>query len=67
MATSQLQATHQLRLHLSPESHSRLLRLQADAVGAGYRKPTFGEVLDAIVHLSDGLDIATLMDTVKVR
>lgn len=67
MASSHLQAAHPLRLYLSPESHSRLLRLQADAVAAGYRKPTFGEVLDAIVHLSDGLDIATLMATVKVR
>src|SRR5439155_21657599 len=67
MATSQLQAAHQLRLNLSPESHSRLPRLQADAVAAGYRKPTVGEVLDALVHLSDGLDIATLMATVKVR
>ncbi len=67
MATSQLQATHQLRLHLSPESHSRLLRLQADAVGAGYRKPTFGELLDALVQLSDELDIATLIASVKPR
>jgi hypothetical protein len=67
MATSQLHAAHQLRLYLSPESHSRLLRHQADAVGAGYRKPTFGELLDALVQLSDELDIATLMASVKPR
>ena len=67
MPTSQLHAAHQLRLYLSPESHSRLLRRQADAVDAGYRKPSFGELLDALVQLSDGVDLAVLMANVKSR
>ena len=66
MATTQF-APHQLRLHLSPDSHSRLLRHQADAVGAGYRKPTFSELLDALVQLSDTIDLAALMATVDSR
>lgn len=42
-------AAHQVRLYLQRETVARLLDLQAKAVVAGRRKPTYSELIDALV------------------
>ncbi len=63
MPTSQL--TRQLRLQLTTDAHAQLIQLQSDAVRAGYRKPSFSDVIDALIRLSETVDLPVLMTTVE--
>lgn len=55
-------AAHEVRLHLSRDTLVRLVDLQARALAAGYRKPTYSELIQAAVSHIDPADLATLLE-----
>lgn len=54
-------SSHQLRLSLHRSTVARLLDLQARAVGAGLRKPSYSDLIDALVAHSDGVTVEELL------
>jgi hypothetical protein len=63
MSTSSLspESSHQLRLSLHRQTVARLLDLQARAVGAGFRKPSYSDLIDALVAAADGVAVEELL------
>lgn len=63
MSTSSIPPTssHQLRLSLQRSTVARLLDLQARAVAAGVRKPSYSELLDALVAHAGDVSIEELL------
>ena len=57
-------AGHQLRIYLPRETVARLVDLQARALAAGYRKPTYSDLIRAAVSTVDSADLAALLDRV---
>lgn len=55
-------ADQQVRLHLSRDTLVRLVDLQARALAAGYRKPTYSELIQAAVSRIDPSDLGTLLE-----
>jgi hypothetical protein len=55
-------AGHEVRLHLSRDTLVRLVELQASALAAGYRKPTYSELIQAAVSRIDPSDLGTLLE-----
>ena len=52
-----------VRLRLQPETVGTLLRWQSAVVGAGESKPTYSEMIDALVdHADAGVVIAILLE-----
>lgn len=52
-----------VRLRLQPETVGTLLRWQSAIVGAGEAKPTYSEMIDALVdHADSGVVIAILLE-----
>ena len=52
-----------VRLRLQPETVGALLRWQSAIVGAGEAKPTYSEMIDALVdHADSGVVIAILLE-----
>jgi hypothetical protein len=52
-----------VRLRLQPETVGTLLRWQSAVVGAGEAKPTYSEMIDALVdHADPGVVIAILLE-----
>ena len=52
-----------VRLRLQPETVGTLLRWQSAVVGAGATKPTYSEMIDALVdHADSGVVIAILLE-----
>jgi hypothetical protein len=55
-------AGHQLRLYVPRETVARLVDLQARALAAGYRKPTYSDLIQAAVSKVDTSDLADLLE-----
>ena len=56
-----------VRLRLHPETVGALLRWQSAVVGAGGTKPTYSEMIDALVdHADSGVVIAILLDQSRI-
>jgi hypothetical protein len=54
-------AAHQVRLSLRRQTIARLLDLQARTVKAGHRKPSYSELIDALVARASDVDPAILL------
>jgi len=54
-------SSHQLRLSLHRSTVARLLDLQARAVGAGLRKPSYSDLIDALVAYSGDVSVEQLL------
>jgi hypothetical protein len=57
-------AGHQLRLYVPRETVARLVDLQARALAAGFRKPTYSDLIQAAVSKVDTSDLADLLENV---
>ncbi len=53
-------AAQQVRLSLRRQTIARLLDFQAQTVKAGHRKPSYSELIDALVARADEVDAALL-------
>jgi len=54
-------SSHQLRLSLHRATVARLLDLQSRAVAAGFRKPSYSDLIDALVASADGVPVEELL------
>jgi hypothetical protein len=54
-------AAHQVRLSLRRQTIARLLDFQARTVKAGHRKPSYSELIDALVARAGDVDPAILV------
>ena len=54
----------QLRLYVPRETVARLVDLQARALAAGFRKPTYSDLIQAAVSKVDTSDLADLLENV---
>ncbi len=63
MSTPSLPPTsfHQRRLSLHRATVARLLELQSRAVDAGFRKPSYSDLIDALVASADGVPVEELL------
>lgn len=55
-------AAHEVRLHLSRDTLVHLVDLQARALAAGFRKPTYSELIQAAVSRVDPDDLPKLLE-----
>ena len=62
--SSSAPAGHQLRLYVPRETVARLVDLQARALAAGFRKPTYSDLIQAAVSKVDTSDLADLLENV---
>ena len=53
-------AAQQVRLSLRRQTIARLLDFQAQTVKAGHRKPSYSELIDALVARAEQVDAALL-------
>ena len=65
MPTSQLNAKsarNQVRIELRHTALARLIELQGQAVATGRRKPSYSELIEALIAQANGIDVITLLD-----